>query len=42
MCHVHLIRAVLKTIPNKESIENPLQLSKITEYLEEKRFYKAI
>jgi transposase-like protein len=52
MCHVHLIRAVLKTIPKKhqkevaekikEAMEDPLQLSEVKEYLEERRFNKAI
>lgn len=52
MCHVHLIRAVLKTIPKKhqkevaekikEAMEDPVQLSEVKEYLEERRFNKAI
>lgn len=52
MCHVHLIRAVLKTIPKKhqkevaekikEAMDDPLQLSEVKEYLEERRFNKAI
>jgi transposase-like protein len=52
MCHVHLIRAVLKTIPKKhqkevaekikEAMEDTVQLSEVKEYLEERRFNKAI
>jgi putative transposase len=52
MCHVHLMRAVLKTIPKKhqkevaekikEAMEDPVQLSEAKEYLEERRFNKAI
>jgi transposase-like protein len=51
VCHVQLIRDVLKTIPKKqqkgaekikESMENPLQLSKVIEYFKERRFNKAI
>ncbi|AGB49386.1 transposase [Methanomethylovorans hollandica DSM 15978] len=52
MCHVHLIRAVLKTIPKKhqkevaekikEAMEDPLQLSKVVEYLGERKLNKAI
>ncbi|QLC49999.1 IS256 family transposase [Methanolobus zinderi] len=52
MCQVHLIRAVLKTIPKKhqkevaekvkKSIEDPEQVAEVIEFLEERRFHKAI
>jgi transposase-like protein len=52
MCQVHLIRAVLRTIPRnhqkevaeeiKKCIEDPSQVAEIVEFLEERRFYKAI
>jgi transposase-like protein len=52
MCQVHLIRAVLKTIPKKhqkevaemikKSIEDPAQVAEVVEFLEERRFHKAI
>ena len=52
MCQVHLIRAVLKTIPKKhqkevaekikKSMENPAQVTEVIKFLEERRFNKAI